>query len=128
MKLSFSDKTIIGTILYLVLYQMVICILFLKYPNLFEIMWINQLIFATSTSLGAVFWSLYVVRKYEKFANFENLVTKIYGDIERFQEKLVKFSNLLDHPLLGSILNGDDQDDEPDMDELKNKYLNQKEK
>lgn len=124
MKLEFYQKAIIGTIIYLTTYQFFTFLSFIWFPDMYESLWLNQLIFATSTSLGAVFWSLYAVWKYQKFANFENLVIKIYGDIENFQEKLNKFTNLLDHPLLGSIMNGDDDDDEPDMDELMNKYVN----
>lgn len=67
-------------------------------------LWIqyNQIVFATSTSLGAVYWSLFAVRKYETYANFEMAVKeaydKILGAMEQFDNivKLFRNKGLLD--------------------------------
>lgn len=115
--MKFSDRAISCTIIYLIIYQLSTLFSFLYFPEHKEIIWINQLIFATSTSLGAVFWSLFAVKKYEKFANLEDLVSKVYDDINDFRTILARNKNLLKNPILNSIFNDDDDLNDEDQDE-----------
>ena len=76
--------------------------LIIYFPEYKEFIVQNLIIFAASTSLGAVFWSLYAIKKYSAFANFENAIQEAYKKItmgmKKFESviKLFKKTGLLD--------------------------------
>lgn len=50
------------------------------------------------TSIAAVYWALYAVKKYWKFANFEYLIESVFNEIDRFRKKFKKMGDLLELP------------------------------
>lgn len=94
--MRFSNKAILGTVLYLIVYQVLITSMIYYFVDYKELLYISQIIFATSTSLGAVFWSLFLTKKYEKYSNFENVVSMVYEDLEQFRGHLAGFGKLME--------------------------------
>ena len=96
-EIKFSTKAILGTALFLIVYQLFFN-LFCAYDYM-SFLWIqyNQIVFATSTSILAVFWSLFALRRYERIANLGDLITTVYGDLEKFMKVFKQIQKVIEY-------------------------------
>ena len=101
---NFPNLAIFATLIFIIIYMV---LMNFDNPNpLFSHEWRKDLeiSFSSITSIGALFWSMYAVRKYWKFANFERLIEKVFDDINKFRKKFKKMGKLFNIPGIKEIV------------------------
>lgn len=125
---KFHLKAILGTAGFIFFYMFGAMLI---NPNpVLSYRWIKdiEISFSSITSIGALFWSLYALYRFQNMANFENLIQKTIKDIMRFGKSMKKFNKLLKIPGLMNMVTGmigedDEINNNQNFKEVEDKYI-----
>lgn len=126
--MKFHKKAIIGTLFFIIIYMLLANLNTPNEPGSFQFQKDLEISFSSITSIGALFWSLYALYRFQNMANFENLIQDTVKNISKFKDSMGDFNKLLKLPMLTNIMSsvmGEDEEDNNNqkIEDIEKKYL-----
>lgn len=104
--MKFHLKAIIGTLFFIIIYMVLANMNTPNEPFTFEWQKDLEISFSSITSIGALFWSLFALYRFQNLANFENMVQDTIKNISKFGTQMKELTKMTKIPGVMKMVTG----------------------